>query len=196
MQGKKIQRLLDLLFYRFEREGTSLFALLDAARDPNVLKAVIQSGFEYQCLFAGRLDPALQAASPYIVRLLPDLPVCERLAEQAWGQAWGLFLAARGELYEVRRHLRTLLRVQTQDRKYLLFRYYDPRVLRSFLPTCDVKQLRELFGPIERFDIEAADSSRLLRFRLVSDQKSPSTLRSWTYPLHDADNAPDDRGTS
>ena len=198
MQDKQSQRLLDLLFYRFEREGTSLFALLDAARDEGVLRAIIQSGFEYQCLFAGRLDPVLQAASPYIVRLLPDSPACQRLVELAWGQAWGLFVAARATLYEVRRHLRTLLRVQTQDHKYLLFRYYDPRVLRSFLPTCDGEQLRQIFGPIERFDLEAEDGSRLLRFRPGPDPKASSaiTLRIWTYPLLEANNAPDDRGTS
>jgi hypothetical protein len=196
VDDRQSRRLLDLLFFRFETEGTSLFALVDGARNPRVVKALGQSGLEHECLFAGRLEPALLAASPYIVKLALGDPACQRLIEESWGQAWGVFLAARTSLREVRRHLRTFLRVQTEDRKKLFFRYYDPRVLRVFLPTCDANQLQQLFGPIRRFDMEAADSANLVRFRLIPEPGVPPTLRSWTYDLSSEQDLTDDRGSA
>jgi len=128
------------------------------------------------------------------------MPTCERIVERGWGRAFGIYLASRAGLHALRRHLRSLLEVRSPERTRLFFRYYDPRVLRSFLPTCDAAQLRELFGPIERFDLEAPDGTELVRFRIVPEPPSatrPSptlTLRSWTYPLAGWDAASDDRG--
>jgi hypothetical protein len=190
------QRLQDLLFFRYEAEGTSLFAVLDAARDPQVWKALGELGLERECLFAGRLAPVLQAASPYIVRLMPGSLAFEKVLELGWGNAWGIFLAARTGMREVRRHLRTFLRVQTEDRKTLFFRYYDPRVLRVFLPTCDAAQLEQIFGPIQRFDMEAPDGSHLMRFRAVAEPGAPLTLRSWNYDLANVEVQADDHGAS
>jgi hypothetical protein len=191
---KQTRRLLDLLFFRFDAEGTSLFALLDAARDPDIYSALRYSSLEHECLFTGYLSDTLRAASPHLVRIVAGSTACQRLVERAWGQSWGLFLATRVGMREIRRHLRTLLEVRTEERKKLFFRYYDPRVLRVFLPTCDATQLRQVFGPIERFDIEAPDCTRLLRFRVIPEPSAPVRLRSWTYPLAEAEDAVDDRG--
>jgi hypothetical protein len=46
----------------------------------------------------------------------------------------------------------------------LVFRYYDPRVLRVYLPTCTREELRTVFGPIECFWTEAESSDTLLEF--------------------------------
>ena len=47
----------------------------------------------------------------------------------------------------------------------MLFRYYDPRVLRAYLPTCDESELRAVFGPIRAFWMEARDSGVMLEYR-------------------------------
>lgn len=193
MDDRQTQRLLDLLFYRFERNGTSLYALVDAARGHGIHHWIKASGFEYSCLFTGQLSDELLAASPYLLRIVPGSVSLPRLIEQGWGHAWGLFLAAHAGLVEVRRHLRRLLQVRTENHKRLFFRYYDPRVLRSFLPTCQAAQLSEVFGPIQRFDIESADGSQLLRFRLIAEPGAVATLRNWTYPLSESRDADDDR---
>lgn len=190
------QRLLDLLFFRFEREGTSLFALLDGARDPRIYQTLIFSDLEHACLFGGELSTAAKAAAPYLVRLVPGSRSVERLIDDGWGHSWGLFLASRVGLWELRRHLRGLLEVEMPDGPRRFFRYFDPRVLRAFLPTCDVVQLREMFGPVERFDLEAPDGSGLSRYRLVPEPSAPASLRSWTYSLSELElqQAPDDHG--
>jgi hypothetical protein len=194
VDNRQKSRLLELLFYKLEGEGTSLFALMDGAREPRVLRAVAESGLDHECLYAGDLDPEVKAAAPYIVRLVHGSLACERLIFESWGRQWGMFISARIGLRMVRRHLRTFLRVQTEDRRKLLFRYYDPRVLRVFLPTCDPGQLWKVFGPIQRFDMEAPDAGRLMRFRLIPEPRSSFALRTWTYPLSEQEEAADDRG--
>jgi hypothetical protein len=46
----------------------------------------------------------------------------------------------------------------------LVFRYYDPRVLRVYLPTCTASELRRVFGPIECFWMESGDPEELFKF--------------------------------
>jgi hypothetical protein len=56
--------------------------------------------------------------------------------------------------------------VQTEDKEELYFRFYDPRVLRIFLPTCDEDQLNEFFGPVDYFVCEDEDPAFALAFTL------------------------------
>jgi hypothetical protein len=40
------------------------------------------------------------------------------------------------------------------DASPMLFRYYDPRVMRMFLPVCARDEMQEMFGPVARYVIE------------------------------------------
>src|SRR5439155_1286760 len=44
------------------------------------------------------------------------------------------------------------------------FRFYDPRVLRIYLPTCNAAEQQFVFGPVLRFLCEEAEPSTLLDF--------------------------------
>jgi hypothetical protein len=169
------------LFYPYEPSGTSLFAVLDGARDRAIGRALSAHTVEYESLFSGPLSWSLRAASPLIVKLVPGEDFTKQLIAEGWGRAWGIYLASSSTLLGVRRHLRTLLRVRLDDGRKCYFRYYDPRVLRAFLPTCTSEQLRQIFGPITRFDLEDSDSSTLLRFRLSPGPVS--ALRVWRHEL-------------
>ena len=54
--------------------------------------------------------------------------------------------------------------VQTEDGKQLYFRFYDPRVLRLYLPTCTPEEVRRSFGPVGCYLLEDEDPKTLLRF--------------------------------
>jgi len=58
--------------------------------------------------------------------------------------------------------------VHDPDGKPMYFRYYDPRVLRTYLPTCNAQELETIAGPVEWFLVEAEDSSIALRFDVQS----------------------------
>lgn len=142
-----------------------VYAILDGARDPGIHPAVTGSGLPHRCLFSGDLSKELAAAAPYLVQLKRRDDSARRLAGRGWGQSWGVFLASPASLEELRRHFRRLLRVEGPQRQTLYFRYYDPRVLRVFLPTCNEGELRLVFGPVSRFMMEGTEPSQLLVHR-------------------------------
>jgi hypothetical protein len=46
----------------------------------------------------------------------------------------------------------------------MLFRYYDPRVLSVYLPTCNPEEVTSLFGPVSRFLMESDGVAAMLMF--------------------------------
>ena len=65
---------------------------------------------------------------------------------------------------ELRQHFRGLLKVEDEDGKELFFRYYDPRVLRAYLLTCNETDLDTLFGPVYSLFFEGEDPNALLKY--------------------------------
>ena len=141
-----------------------VWAVLDGARDPRMHVALIESRLEYRCLFAGVRSRELEMASPQLVELLPGHRFTNRLLDEGWGQSWGIFMRI-DDPANLRPHLRTILRVQDEAGKKMLFRYYDPRVLRVYLPTCTPDELRQVFGPVDSIVIEGDGGAELLDYR-------------------------------
>jgi hypothetical protein len=130
------------------------FAVLDGARDPRVHPAVERSELAHLCLYTGVLDLALARVAPYLVELHREAPLTRGLAEH-WGDAWGIFLRSSAGLTALHRHFRRFLRVRDERGRTLIFRYYDPRVLRAYLPTCTDAELDYVFGPVDSFVLES-----------------------------------------
>ena len=131
-----------------------LYAILDGARDGQIAAKIRASGVEARCLFDGELQPVLAAAAPYLVALDPAAPLLRTLIAEGSGNAWGVFLTSTAPIDALRRHLRRLLRVVDEDGRQLMFRFYDPRVLRVYLPTCTIAELEFVFGPVTAFHVE------------------------------------------
>lgn len=153
-------RLLELL----RRDFQPLYGLLDAAREPSVLKVLIESREECQSLFEGPQGDQLSHFAPYLVRLTPDSQMLDTLAHQAWGKNWGVYLTCDSPFAEIRKHLQYFLRVTLDGHREAFFRYYDPRVLRLFLPTCLPEEIDQFFGPVRYYLMEDEKGGALLRF--------------------------------
>ena len=104
------------------------------------------------------------ATRAHLVRLPAESPFITTLVEQGRGKSWGVFLTCAEPLEALRHHFRHFLMVKLPDRKQVYFRFYDPRVLRLFLPTCDAEQIRLLFRPIQYYIMEDENPDSLLRF--------------------------------
>jgi hypothetical protein len=162
MPNPYLSRLEEVLWPKgFRRD---IWMVVDGARDPRVYVTLVKSYLEYSCLYSGAIAPALQRAAPYLVQLELGGSYTRELLECAWGQNWGVILRCDLELEQLRKHLRKFLMVADARGRKLLFRYYDPRVLRAYLPTCNPQELREFCGPIETFYLEAADPRVALQF--------------------------------
>lgn len=135
--------------------GLSVWAVLDCARDERIYPALRTSRLDYLCLYSGRLPHSLERAAPHLVELHPSYAFTSQLIEAGWGKSWGIFLRI-ADSANLRHHLRSFLRVKDESGRILFFRYYDPRVLRVYLPTCRRDELAAVFGPVERFIVEDA----------------------------------------
>jgi hypothetical protein len=155
-----------------------LFALLDAGRDPEVLTFIYGHDLQARSLYQGASEATLGPSGPFLVALDPRGAPLAALLRRAWGKSWGLYLTSNADFDALRRHFRSLLMVRRQrDQAELYFRFYDPRVLSAFVPTCDRAQLDLVFGPVASYLMESRDRSEVLRFRvdggaLVSDALS------------------------
>lgn len=145
-------------------EGEGLYGVLDAARDKRILETLHESVDPHRSLYDGVKGDALAGVAPYLVRFDPSSALLDRLVNEGWGRRWGVFFQHRSPFDDVRRHLRRFLMVEDDETgERLYFRFYDPAVLRSFLPTCTPRQRAQIFGEIERFLVED-EEGRVARF--------------------------------
>ena len=119
---------------------------------------------DYSSLYKGRSEEDLADVAPYLFDLKNGSEFEKWYAEFGWGNSWGLIVKSEFLFEETYRHFRKFLMVKTENDEQLYFRFYDPRVLRIFLPTCDENQLKEFFGPVEHFICEDEDPEFALVF--------------------------------
>jgi hypothetical protein len=143
-----------------------VWMILDPARNKRIYFDLINSHLEYTCLYSGDISEQLEAVAPHLVQLDFADKYTQELVARGWGDSWGVFLRCGARMERLRRHLRTMLLVNDWTGRRLLFRYYDPRVLRVYLPTCTSEELRAVYGPITNFWTEDATSQQLLGFEL------------------------------
>lgn len=148
----------------FASENESVYAILDGASVPGLLEKLAGAKEEYACLYRGALEPDLAKVAPYLIKLRRDALLTDWILSQGWGNHWGIFAVTPVGLETLRRHFRTFLRVRDHTGKILYFRYYDPRVLRVYLPTCNRAEVKAIYGPVSRFIVEDERSDRALLF--------------------------------
>jgi pSer/pThr/pTyr-binding forkhead associated (FHA) protein len=132
-----------------------LFGILDAARRDRIVPMLRRAIDPHDCLYDGIARIVMEDCAPYVVRFDPSSPLLLRLLDAGWGDAWGVFGSSTAKLSELRAHFRRLVVVcREADGLPMYFRFYDPRVLRVFLPVATPRQRPAVFGPVERFVVE------------------------------------------
>lgn len=193
------ERLLGVLRADFQ----PLYAILDAARSPQIYKmlaeakeearkaweaqnpgpadptfqppaaGMLEGGAQYESLYEGWSKAELTLFAPYLVSLPPWSKLLEKLVTKGWGKSWGIYLTCNLAFPDVRHHFRHFLMVNMPDGDQVYFRFYDPRVLRVYLPTCTPEEINYFFGPIWRFAAEDEKPESLLEFvRQGTEMKS------------------------
>jgi len=148
IEPEKLKRDLVPCLFSGESEQ-STFAVLDGASIPHLLDQLYGDPRpEFVCLYRGDLKPDMAEVAPYLVRLEEGQPFTAWLLQEGWGRHWGVFALSTGSLKTLRTHFRKFLMVKDAEGSQLLFRFYDPRVLRIFLPACTPEELAAFFGPL------------------------------------------------
>lgn len=188
MSNTPTDRIIEALWPKGDGPTTpAVYALLDGARDPRIAPLAQQSGMEFSCLYSGKCSERLLNAAPYLVPLSRDRLFTRSLIDQSWGQSWGIFtIVPRSlSLKQQRDHFRSLLRVRDEAGRKLVFRFYDPRVLRVYLPTCTGKEARQFFGPIPRIMVEDQDADGIIGYR-----QTKGGVKSSLVPMTEAPETP------
>ena len=161
-----VQKLNQNLFNGFNR----IYAVIDGASVPELQTKLFEMRTEHICLYRGELKPDIAQVAPYLIRMVPETNFSNWILTEGWGKHWGIFAQSRYSLTEMRKHFRSFLTVHDETGKPLLFRYYDPRVLRTFLPTCNKEELKKFFGIVMNFALEDENPQILLNYYLPNGE--------------------------
>lgn len=157
--------------------GKRLMAILDSAEGPAVHQFLAHAGQRHQSLYQGGQQELLGSAAPYLVEFDRELEPLVWALRSFWGSSTMLFLASKASFEEVRHHLRQFLLVELPDGKTTYFRFYDPRVFRTYLPTCSVEESSRWFRNVEWFATEGEPGT--IRFYDLED----GAAKEWKVSL-------------
>lgn len=158
--------LHDLLFCR----DFKAYLILDRARDPRIGKLLIDTKSYHKSLYGGKLAEQLEEFGPELAEIREGEQIFTEFVNAGWGQAWGMIVLSKSDFETVRGQLRRLLGVEMPDGGRALFRFYDPRVLRHFLPTCTPEERDHFFGNvIHSYLVENPEEDTLLQITNSKD---------------------------
>jgi hypothetical protein len=172
------ERVIDHLWRTAEGETQSrLYVILDAARDKRIYQKLAESDIECVPLHRGEKAKELATVGPYLVKLERNHPFTAWLFNNGWGKSWGIFVESSAGLNELKRHFQNFLMVYDEKGKPLYFRYYDPRVFRVYLPTCNVSELGVVFGPVNRYFVEGENNKTMIEFSFIAARLAHHIMR-------------------
>lgn len=143
-----------------------VYAVQDGAASSRIYPNLKASRLDSACLYAGNIPESLAEAAPHVVRLLRRSLYTPWLLREGWGEAWGIYLHTHASLQAVRLHLQRLLHVTSSQGQSHLFRFFDPRILRQYLPLFSPQELRVFFGPVQSYFAESETGGALMAFSM------------------------------
>jgi len=160
--------LFDFIHQR-RTAGEQLYAVVDAARNRDLAFAA-RDRFRLptRWLFAKSTVKEMENVAPYLVSMMAgsSYPYSASGYLDLWstqfGNSAGILLLTQADEKSLWTHLCGIFRVTDEDQHKYYFRFYDPRVLRVFLPTCTAQDALDLFGPIRMMLVESKIPGRLL----------------------------------
>jgi hypothetical protein len=133
--------------------AAKLYALVDGAQAFELAFAGRLMGHDIYSLFSGSLARVTAPVGPILVALGDPSAYLQKWIE-AIGRNAGVLFESAADLDTLYAHLRDIFVVTDEEQNEYFFRFYDPRVLRVFLPTCREDELSEFFGPVACWIVE------------------------------------------
>jgi hypothetical protein len=143
---------------------SDLYAVVDTAQDDKLHDLVFAALFP-NCLFLTDTFSPVGRAAPYLVPVEHAERLMREWRARGRGRNWGLFVRAEIPIPRLLQRLRTLNLATLPDGRTVLFRWWDPRVLRVFLPTCAGAELAPWFDGVEEWLCEEEGGEALRSYR-------------------------------
>jgi hypothetical protein len=145
------------------------FALIDTAQDQS-LHALVTASAQSQCLISGALPQALAAALPYIVRVNAEDPLMKQWRSRGLGKNWGIMLESDSDIDYLRVHFKKFLNVRLPDGTVALFRFYDPRIFRTYMLSASPEEREPWFRGVMRYSVESENPGDTHEFHINEGQ--------------------------
>jgi len=170
-----------------ELADLNLFAVLDAARSPSVLETLEALKPQFASLYSEKDEAPLKTVAPYLVEPEEGTPMGILLLEPGWGRPWSIYIATKADFQSLRRHLRRFLIVEDEQGTKQYFRFYDPRILREYLPTCTPEEVKDFFGPISTIFCPTDDVQKLIAYNMSEDGLEKRIIEDVASPPPEGD---------
>jgi hypothetical protein len=151
----------------------TLYAMIDGARVPKLWVTLQELEIEHVPLFRESPTEDIIHVTPFLVRVDPAglMPVWFTMEQIALEAA--LFLTAEAGLQELLTHFRRYLLIRDTAGKSVYFRFYDARVLPTFLDAATPAEARGFFGAARQFFVwDPAGGTK----------ESQVAFRGWSLP--------------
>lgn len=124
-----------------------IFGVLDACDSPLVQNIVQRNNEDCTCLYNGRIADDFWAIAPHLVSL--SAPIARYIADNENDENWGFLIITDADFATVRKHLRKYLQAVLPDGKQVYFRFYDPRVLSTYLESSSAAEIARFMSPFK-----------------------------------------------
>lgn len=143
-----------------------LYMLLDAAQDRRILPALENSLHTRACLFSEeQISSELKAVSPFLVKIKKIDAFVMWCLSEGLHQHWMIFFTSPEiHVSELKLHFKRFSHVNSTDGKQLFFRYYDPRVLPTFLAVSDQRDRLEFFRRCKKIWVPQVSPTGVVQF--------------------------------
>jgi len=157
---------------------TNYYIILDAAKTHARIAEAKRFNPRHICLYSGEAEERLHSVAPWLFTFRLNSNFAEWYLANGGQQHWGIILESAADFKTVYLHLKKFLYVKTEAGKKLYFRFYDPRVLPTFLETGEPEQLTEFFGPINKFIVELKNG-QIMEYQLSKPEflEQPELLK-------------------
>jgi Domain of unknown function (DUF4123) len=139
------------------------YILLDSAQMGVYINAAFNLNKKFDSLYRGQIQTSLSLVAPYLFSFDENREFSKWIISN-WGNSWGTIVGSNWDFETCWKHFRKFLIVKKENKEEFYFRFYDPRVLTIFLPTCDRNQVIDFFGPIDYFIVEGTSKNEGIEF--------------------------------
>ena len=162
LQWPGFSRAQSVLLNALYHDGEIVFAVLDPLRDSRIPAFLEASGERFAALGGAAGVAAYIVAIPLRSRLL------DVLLKDGWSRGWGFYCTARAGLEEAFAHLQGYVTLRSEHGRTLLFRFWDPRLMRLIVPAMAPSEAADFFGPLARLIVEGERPEMAIEFSLTS----------------------------
>ena len=152
------------LIYLLGGQPSPLYAIVDASREPSIFQLLQGSTEPKRSFFQGPSAKRFNEFAPYLVQLTGKDTLLISLIYGGWGNAWGVYFTSKASFDQIYEHLRRYLLLADPSGNSNFFRFFDPRVLRKFLPRSKPDKLGDFFGPVEAWLAEGEDAGVAVKY--------------------------------